>query len=698
MKLHKSKIILVLILSCSVLWSSTISKAFDALSIHDYFKARSLFYSLNKKQFNSQACYGLAVIFYRNNNPFYNTDSACKYVQISLNLTDESAQIPVLAGFCADRKNIQQLLDSISFKQLKVCLLENSIKAYNDFLSKNYLAPEKYRMTAITNRDELEYNHVLDINKSDSTKLFMILHPQSVFRSDAFKLMERQIFEELTKDRKAESYINFIEHYGNNANLNNAYDALLEIYKSSNNKTGIEAFIKNYPTAMQISSAWQLLFTQSVKSFTKDELESFITTYPNFPFRNSILKEMQLNSLVLIPIEKNERVGFADTTGKIYIQPFYDEVSDFTEGLSIVHKNDSVYFINKENTNTLGRVFNDALPFHNGLAPVKVKDKWFLIDRLGEIRSESFDEVNELSEDLYIIKQGNFYCAIDEYGQKIYPCKFEKLGDFKNTCAYYQLEGKYGFITKTGYIHKPEFEWISDFSKNEIAIYKLNNKFGLIKNNGKILLDPTYDLIQLCLPAGEAGTDDIYLIILNNSYGFYSSKACFLSEINYDYEKERSIKHYTNGNVLKLFKKKSEALMDLNGRMSIDFNTYQEIGFVSNGLIRIKKNNKYGFVDRKLNTVIPLKYNTASDFEDSLAIVSTKKGYLLLNTKGEEIVSSVTKIERTAKGIFLIETEDGNVLIDKKGKTLFSNFSSLEFYGKYLIIYLENGEIKIVRT
>ncbi len=698
MKLHSIKISLLFVLLSSVLTSSTISKAFEALSIHDYFKARKLFYSLNKKQFNSQACYGLAVIFNRNNNPFYNTDSACKYIHISLNRLDEKRPILQLAGFTADRKNIQQLLDTISFKQLKVCLLENSIKVYNDFLVKNYLASNKYRLAAIANRDQLEYNHVLEINKSDSTHLFMIEHPLSVFKTEAYKLMERQVFEEVTKDRTEQSYIYFIEHHPKNSNLNNAHDALLEVYKTTKNKTGIAAFIKNYPNAIHRSEAWQLLFTLSVKTFTKEELENFITTYPDFPFRNSILKEVQLNDLILIPIEKNERIGFADTTGKITIDPAYDEVSDFKEGLSIVHKNDSVYFINKENVNTLQRIFADALPFHNGLAPVKVNHKWFLIDRSGEIRSEAFDEVNELSEDLYIVKQANFYCAIDEYGQKIYPCKFDKLGDFKNSCAYYQLEGKYGFITKSGYVHKPEFEWISDFSSSGLAIYKLNNKFGLIRNNGKILLDPKYDLIQICLPAGEAGTESIYLLVQNNSYGFYSSNACFLSEVIYDYEKERPIKFYTNGNVLKLVKKKSEALMDLNGRISIDFNTYQEIGFASNGLIRIKKNNKYGFVDRKLSQVIPLKYLTATDFEDSLAVVSTKKGFLIINTKGEEVENSIAKIEKPVRGFFMLETEEGNLLINKKGKTLFSNINSYEIYGKYLIIYLDNGEIKIVRT
>jgi hypothetical protein len=667
-----------------------IAEAFEALSVHDYFKAKKLFYAVNKKQYDAQASYGLAIIFNRNNNPFYNVDSATKYIHISLNCLGVKPANPPQSGFSADQRSIQELLDTIAHKQLKMCLLENSIKVYDDFLLRNYLASDKLRFAAIANRDELEYNQIIELNKSDSTRLFLQQHPLSVFREEAFNLLEREIFEEMTKDGKEESYIHFISQYQKNSNLNNAYDALLELYKSTKNRSGIASFLKNYPNAHHRTEAWQLLFTLSVKTFTKEELENFITAYPDFPFKNSILKEMQLNDLVLIPIDEKERIGFADTSGKIRIKPQYDEVSDFFEGLSIVHKGDSVFYVNKENENTMGRIFADALPFHNGIAPVKVKDKWFLVDRLGEIKSEAYDEINDMSEELYVVKQNNLYCAIDEYGQKIYPCKFERLGDFKNGNAYYQSENKYGFITKTGYVHKPEFDWISDFNKNSIAIYKLNNKFGLIRNNGKILLDAKYDLVQAC-------TDDIYILVSNNLYGYYSSNACFLSEIVFDHEKERNIKSYTNGTFLKLVKKKNEALMDLNGKIVLEFNAYQEIGLSSNGPIRVKKNNKYGYLDKKLATLIQPKYLSATDFEDSVAIVSTKKGYAVINTKAEQIIGSPHKIEKAAKGFYLEETEEGNLLADRKGRQLFSNISSYELYGKFLIVYLDNGEIKIVK-
>ena len=59
-----------------------LDKGFDALSIHDYFKAKTLFYKALKKD-SAAATYGLSVIYSRDNNPFYSLDSALLYIKLS---------------------------------------------------------------------------------------------------------------------------------------------------------------------------------------------------------------------------------------------------------------------------------------------------------------------------------------------------------------------------------------------------------------------------------------------------------------------------------------------------------------------------------------------------------------------------------------------------------------------------------------
>jgi hypothetical protein len=115
-------------------------------------------------------------------------------------------------------------------------------------------------------------------------------------------------------------------------------------------------------------------------------------------------------------------------------------------------------------------------------------------------------------------------------------------------------------------------------------------------------------------------------------------------------------------------------------------------------LMRIKKNNKYAYLDKKLSVAIAPKFVTATDFEDSLAIVSTKKEYQVINTRGEVQIDSKYEIKKVTKGYYLVETDEGNLITSQKGDQLYSNISSYEAYGKYTIVYLDNGQIKIVRN
>ncbi|MBL7918255.1 MAG: WG repeat-containing protein [Bacteroidia bacterium] len=655
----------------------------------DYFKAKNMFQKLHKKEANFAASYGLSLVFLQNNNPFHNIDSAVKYAHISYNRHKIANKPYATSGYTINLNTIQNLIDTLADIQFNTCNNINTIVCYNAFLKNNYLASKIYLVNAIEGRDKIELNNAAKANNSDSIKLFITTHPQSKLLNNAYQMLDLQLYEEITQPKSDESYKKFISLYPKSNHINKAYAALINIYKQSKNKEGFYSFIENYPKAPQLNDAWQNLFTLSVKNFTKNELDAFLKTYPSFPFKADVLKELELNEVEFIPAEHNDMFGFVDTAGNFIIKPAYDEVSAFQEGLAIVHKGDSVFFINKENKNTLQKYFSDAQTFFNGLAPVKIKNDWFFIDRMGEIKSTAFEEINEVSENIYIVKKGNLYGAVNAFGEILIEPRYEQLGDFKNQIAYCQLEGKYGFINLSGYIHKPEFEWISEFNENNLAIYKLNNKYGLIKGNGEILTPPNFDLIL-------KGNNNIYVVVKNNLYGFYSGEGCFLSELVYDFSKEKNVNYYTNGFQLKLIKKGAFALTDLNGKTLFDFGTYNEVNFANDGLMLLKKQQKYGYVDQKLNLAIPFKYQTASDFKFGRAIVVNKLKNTLINTKGDELFSTENELEALGNGYFLHENNNLYNLLNKDGKVLIESIKKHQFYKNYLLLYLQNNQIKIL--
>jgi hypothetical protein len=670
--------------------ATSVEKGFKALSIYDYFLAKKTFYKLNKKKNNPYACYGLAVIYSRADNPFTNIDSAAKYVHLSYAAFIVKPVKQKLSGFDIDSVNILLLCNSIGTHYFLKTKSKPGIDAYNNFLLKNYLVNVDLKEQVLYLRDQLEYNRIILKNKSDSTTEFINTHPQSYFLTEALTLRQRQIYDENTAAGKKENYIAFISKYPANIMLNSAYENLYKIYRDEKNVQGLKTFVLNYPKAPQNTEAWKLLFSLTVKSFSNEELEKFLVEFPAFPFRNSILKELELNKVKLFPYEKDDLFGFIDTTGKLVVKAEYDAVSDFYEGLSVVNKNDSVYFINKENQNVFNLVFSEAHIFKNGIAAVKKGNKWAFINRQGQVISDSYDEVSELSNQVYVVKVNNKYGALNHLGQPFIEPRYQKLGDFKNEFAYYIEDGKYGFISKSGYVYKADLDWISDFNESNIAIIKQNGSFGLINSSGNIILEPQYDLIL-------KAANNNFVVVKNSLYGFYTGTGCFVANIAYDFMKEKPDEFYTNGSVFKLIRKNEQAIVDINGKPHVDFGAYDEINFAHNNLIRAKKKNKYGYLDRKLNTAIPFRFQEARDFSDSLAVVKLKDKFSLINTSGKEIFTTESSIEKLSAHYYTIDG-DGTEIINNKGESVFINIKSIQEVNKKLfIVTLNSNEIKFLR-
>jgi len=137
--------------------------------------------------------------------------------------------------------------------------------------------------------------------------------------------------------------------------------------------------------------------------------------------------------------------------------------------------------------------------------------------------------------------------------------------------------------------------------------------------------------------------------------------------------------------------------MDGNGRISIDYGTYDEVSFAQDNLIRIKRKNKYGFVDRKLAIVIPCKYSQASDFNEGVSICTFKQEFFLINTKGETVLKTSGSIKPISHGLFFVEEEPGGRIVNAKGQILFTGVNDWQQNNNYLILDLENKSKKVLK-
>lgn len=664
--------------------------AYGAFAEYDYFKARQLFYKISAKSNQPAASFGLALIALRSDNPFHNLDTATKYAYLSFQYFSKQPTPFHFKEVTVDSNTIRQLIDTVANRRLSSLKKAPSVNGYDNFLLQHYLCKRKYILDALYLRDEMTFNQLLTVYKSDSTRQFIITHPQSLFLKDAQLLFDRQQYDEETTAGNAATYLAFIRRHPKNVLINTALDNLFQIYSLSKNSKGLSEFVREFPQAPQAIEAWKLLFSLSVQGYSFAELKRFVDEYPEFPLKASILKELELNKLVLYPLQMGEQTGFIDEAGRVKIAAVYDEASFFSEGLAVVSKNDSVYYINKENVNPFGLKFQAAYSFRNGIAAVKKNTNWYFINRLGQFISQGYEEISEYSGGAYVYKKTDRYGAFDQFGKSLLEPQFEKLGDFKNGYAYYSDNGLYGFVSSQGVIHKAQFEWISDFNEAQLAVVKKNGRYGIIDGKGKLILTCEYD--QIIRAKGR-----VYIVVVNNLYGLYSFEGCFIQLPQFEFVREELPEYYGDGKYFRLLKKSEQQLVDINGKLLISSAQYEDFGFLENGLLRVKSKGKWGYLDNRFMQHIAPKYTQAFDFEAGVAVVAGKDMHQIIDTSGSTLYESKTAIVRINAKWFFEEREEGKVLIDKKGNVLAHHIEEVTAFAEVgWLLRLQGGEIKLI--
>ena len=110
----------------------------------------------------------------------------------------------------------------------------------------------------------------------------------------------------------------------------------------------------------------------------------------------------------------NGKWGFRDfITGKIVIEPKYDDASDFSsEGLARVKLNGKFGFIDKTDRMVIEPKYDDALSFSEILTAVKLNNKWGFIDKTGKwIIKPKYDYAYFFSGGLAGVElNGKWYC------------------------------------------------------------------------------------------------------------------------------------------------------------------------------------------------------------------------------------------------------------------------------------------------
>lgn len=670
------KYILVLCVICAFKgFGNKISAAYEALRVYDYFKARTLFYS-SLSNYPSEAGYGLATIYYRTDNPFSNIDSAAKYIARSAKTFKDTAR---LSGYVVSPATITSLSRAISLKGFQQHARHNTECDLNYFLEQFWFSSDSLLRKALWMRDNISLKRYSCSHSSDSIRVFLWGYPESELYGIAQKSFDDFQYAEQTKDLTAASYKHFILGYPANPNVADAESRLFQLTVKLHSTDSLYTFITRY-SALNRAEAWRMLYSMSVTKASGSELDAFLQKYPDYPYRHEIEKEIEWSKRILYVLKgMNDRYGYVDTSGSWVIRPLFDDASDFHEGFAGVCKNDSCYFINKSGEKTSELFVEETYDYTNGIAIVKKQNRYYLINRSGQLISKAFEDISPASDNLFVARQNGLYGAVNYKAETIIPFVYKKLGTFRNGYAYY-FSDQYGLVSTGNKTLQARWDWISEIDTNNLVIVKKGKRFGLMDLSESLLLQAEFDYISHC-------TGQIYLVVKNDLYGFYDAGGkCYISGVDYDYDKAFDNAYYTNGKQFKLIEEDEVALMDANGRISIPFGTYTDVFFAKDDVIRIQKGRKYGYVDRKLKAITAAEYDKAGDFENNAAVVSKAGTAQLMNRAGKILFTLKDgSIEKQDDLLYKTTLNGLSGLINNKGEVLLpAEYTSLEPMGQQL--------------
>ncbi len=628
-----------------------LEKGFEALKIHDYFKAKATFYKTLKKD-SAASAYGLSVIYSRNNNPFYNLDSALLYSKLSVvtyfefSTEKQKEKYSLISVDSVSILKQRTIVDGVCFEFAEQ---QNTIEGYNYFIKKN--AGAKEISQAIVNRDKLAFSIAKNVNSSKAYKEFMEVYPKARQTVEVDVLYQERLFEEYTQDGTLESNVKFVREQPKNVHVK---EAQRNIYQIATKEKSVEAyfnFVTRYPNNPSVAKAWRNIYNISTQIKTSRNLKRFLEKYPQYPFKEELEEDFVLSNMKYYPIKTEDKWGFVDDQLKEVIPAIYDGVTDFQEGASGVELDGKMGFINKKNVKLIPFEYEEVESFGKGLAVVGNNEKYGVINRSGELVIPlMYDEIGSTHSKFISVELDGKYGFIDHKGELKVGLQYESVGDFNNGIAYVKLNGLFGIIdTNLLYVVKPKYQWIDNLENDFIRVQE-KDSFGVINTVGDYIVQPIYNQITEI----ENGYS---LVVKDGLYGYINNKGGIVIELSIPYSSGVVNWGLFNANgYARIISKDKFGLIDTVGNRFVPA-LFEDVGSVSPDLIAIKRHGKWGYCDYKTKLKIPYNFDFSSQFHGDYAIVQLEGLYGIIDKKGTYVVEPIYEELSWFEGLVMCKKE-----------------------------------------
>lgn len=282
---------------------------------------------------------------------------------------------------------------------------------------------------------------------------------------------------------------------------------------------------------------------------------------------------------------KDGRMGHLDLQGNIVIPISYLSAGSFSEGLApaliiIDSFSSACTFIDSNGHQVFPPIYQNVMPFYEGYAPVRLYDRWGMIDKQGnEVLTTKYEY-------LTLNRDGHFFAG-DEYGMALFDYSMKPVTPF--------------VYTKT-----------SVYADGRVAVCR-NGKFGFLDTRGREVIPCQYDEVN-----------DFFLgrakVVANGHCGIIDTLGNIILPIEYDDDIPMGGKYIYADSLALVEKDGRMGYIDLDGNIAIPFYFDRAFPF-SEGLAVARHQGLWGYIDTHGEVYIPFIFDHASPFSFGIAEV-----------------------------------------------------------------------------
>lgn len=374
------------------------------------------------------------------------------------------------------------------------------------------------------------------------------------------------------------------------------------------------------------------------------------------------------NKSSLFSTEK--KYGYMNSKGEVIISPYFEYAEDFVDGMAKVKKGEGYGVLDKKGQYILQPIYSDCKLLGNGLIAYKTQ-RWRIKNTEGkEVGNLEFDDINSFSEGLAAVKVGNKWGFINADGElKIEPA-YDFVGSFKNSLCDIKLNNRWGLIDNSGNeVVKPDFEDRLQVLDDYILVRDKDGKWGYLNSKGEQVIEYVFE------KAGNF-SEGLAPVYAEGKWGYIDKQGNFAIEPAFD-EAEKFVKGSA------LVRKDGKAyFIDKDGMAVKEADIYYtDIYDFCEQMAAVKVDGKYGFINENMELAVEAEFDDYKDFSEGFAVVGKKISgsydtvYGFVDKSGNWLVEpSFTNAESFKDGLARVWKSGKMGYIDTKGNLVYKTW------------------------